>query len=273
MNNQGLYKNGEEAKEIIIKITENETAKGSWNIWSGFLPTSLPFPKSYIWTCLSREKDQEGEAQILVTGFSRTGNGWTPWCEVIYVKWGDQKTHYGSSNGKLCIERISASVDPPSTVFSLWTFSWKGLLSLEMRYLVCENKAELTANKPLIPMVVLVSLHSQESSPHHFCQISPPGLNLNVVVIWEAVCKTFWLLFCILQGGGKRPRLQCPLVSLKGIWVHVHIQYLRQNITHMHVIVIIRDANMNILLTPKGDSELNTDVNFCSLLEKLLIKV
>lgn len=46
-------------------------------------------------------------------------------------------------------------------------FLRKGLLSLEMRYLVCENKAKLTDSKPLIPMVVLVFLHSQES----FCII------------------------------------------------------------------------------------------------------
>lgn len=44
-------------------------------------------------------------------------------------------------------------------------FLRKGLLSLEMGYLVCENKAKLTAS--LIPMVVLVFLHSQES----FCII------------------------------------------------------------------------------------------------------
>lgn len=39
-------------------------------------------------------------------------------------------------------------------------FLGKELLSLEMRYLVRENKAKLTANKPLIPMVVLVFLYS-----------------------------------------------------------------------------------------------------------------
>lgn len=83
------------------------------------------------------------------------------------------------------------------------------------------------------------------------------------------MCKILRLLFCIPETRGRRPRL--PLVSLEGLCVDVRIQYLRQNITRMHVIIIIRDANMNYF-TPKGESELTSEVKSCSLLEKLLIK-
>lgn len=229
----------------------------------------MPFHKSCIWTCLSREKDQEGEAQILVTGFSRTGNGWTPWCEVIYVKWGDQKTHYGSSNGKLCTERISASVDPPSTVFSLWTFSWRRAFIFRNEIFGVGKQGKINCQQAPHSPVVLA--YSQESSLRHFCQISPIELNLNVVVvIWEAMCEKIRLLFCILQGGGKRPRLQCPLVSLEGICVHVHIQYLRQYLTHMQVIIIMRDANKNIY--SKGSFRIKYRCTFLFFARKIAYK-
>lgn len=75
-------------------------------------------------------------------------------------------------------------------LFSHFELLGKGLLSLEMRYLVCENKTKFTADKPLVPMVVLLFLYSQESPMNHFCQISPTDLNFDVVVICEAVCET-----------------------------------------------------------------------------------
>ena len=94
------------------------------------------------------------------------------------MNWRDQKTDYSNSDGEFCIEQISTLVDPPATVFSLWTFS------VAVRNLVCWTEGKVSCQQaPRTHGGSGFSSLDKRTLVYHFYQISPADLNFNIVSV------------------------------------------------------------------------------------------
>lgn len=100
------------------------------------------------------------------------------------MNWRDQKTDCSSSNGKFCIEQISTLVDPPATVFSLWTFSWwKPFIPSNEKFGMWKQGKVNCQQAPHTHGGSGFSFLDKNALVYHFYQISPTDLNFNIVAV------------------------------------------------------------------------------------------